>query len=141
VNFSDAVNICAAQQYLLGQVLFPKTIGRAAVLSLAVAAFAPMGTLVLGRPVLICSCLLLLALAIWLNKVSFQRTLTLIPFVVESRAFSKDDSIHLLTILTPPGSVPNVGSPSQDFGGILGNPDTKFRRPLVAVSKPYFRES
>ena len=66
---------------------------------------------------------------------------------VESRTYSNGDLIRLLailtpfqTILTPPAFVPTVGSPSQDFAGILGTPDTKFRRPLVAVSKPYFRD-
>jgi hypothetical protein len=66
---------------------------------------------------------------------------------VESRTFSNGDLRNLQailtpfqTILTPPASVPNVGSPSQDFAGILGSPDTKFRRPLVALSKPYFRD-
>ena len=43
------------------------------------------------------------------------------------------------TILTPAAAVPHVGSPSEQFAGIMGM-TTKVRRPLVAVSKPYFQD-
>jgi hypothetical protein len=59
---------------------------------------------------------------------------------VQSQADSDDDLSTSQTIVTPVSAVPSVGSPSQVFGGVLGSPETKFRRPLVAVSKPYFRD-
>jgi len=59
---------------------------------------------------------------------------------VESQAGSDADLSTSQTIVTPASAIPSVGSPSQVFGGVLGTPETKFRRPLVAVSKPYFRD-
>lgn len=45
------------------------------------------------------------------------------------------------TIITPATAVPTVGSPSDEFAGIMGlGGQTKIRRPLVVVSKPYFRD-
>lgn len=44
------------------------------------------------------------------------------------------------TILTPAVAVPSIGSPSGQFAGLLQAGETKLRRPLVAVSKPYFRD-
>jgi len=62
---------------------------------------------------------------------------------VESGA-SADEGLHLTAfreILTPAAAVPSVGSPSDAFAGILGaGGDTKVRRPLIAVSKPYFQD-
>jgi len=43
-------------------------------------------------------------------------------------------------ILTPAEKVPTVGQPSQQFAGIMGNGETKFRRPLVVVSQPHYRD-
>jgi|GEM_PF-2894831 len=44
------------------------------------------------------------------------------------------------TILASAGSVPTVGSASQEFAGLLADGPTKVRRPLVAVSKPYYKD-
>lgn len=44
-------------------------------------------------------------------------------------------------ILTPQSGIPSVGVPSQQFAGLLGDGgQTKFRRPLIVVSKPYFHD-
>ena len=59
---------------------------------------------------------------------------------VESQATSGWDFTPYQTIITPAAAIPTVGSPSQVFGGILGDPERKFRRPLVAISKPYFHD-
>lgn len=61
---------------------------------------------------------------------------------VESRSDS-EGTFHLTPvhrILTVASAVPKVGSPSQAFAGIMGNGPTKFRRPLVVVSQPNFRD-
>jgi hypothetical protein len=44
------------------------------------------------------------------------------------------------TILTPRTAVPVVAEPSQEFAGIMAIGPTKVRRPLVVVSKSYFRD-
>jgi hypothetical protein len=44
------------------------------------------------------------------------------------------------TILAPGSSIPTVGAPSQDFTGLIAAGPGKVRRPLVLVSKPYFRD-
>ena len=59
---------------------------------------------------------------------------------VQSQATSGWDFTAYQMILTPAAAVPTVGSPSEDFAGIVGYLDTKFRRPLVAVSKPYYQD-
>jgi hypothetical protein len=60
---------------------------------------------------------------------------------VDSQAWP-DEDLHLTalqTILTPTAEVPTVGLPSDEFAGIIGmGGDTKVRRPLIVVSKPYF---
>jgi hypothetical protein len=43
-------------------------------------------------------------------------------------------------ILTPASAIPVVGSPSQQFAGIMAVGSTKVRRPLITVSKPYFHD-
>lgn len=44
-------------------------------------------------------------------------------------------------ILTPQSDTPSVGAPSQQFAGLLGDGgQTKVRRPLMVVSKPYFHD-
>jgi hypothetical protein len=59
---------------------------------------------------------------------------------VESQATAGWDFTAYQRILTPASAVPTVGSPSEYFAGILYNPGTKFHRPLVAVSKPYYQD-
>lgn len=44
------------------------------------------------------------------------------------------------TIQTPAPGIPSVGAPSQNFAGAMSIGTTKVRRPLVAISKPYFRD-
>jgi hypothetical protein len=54
-----------------------------------------------------------------------------------------DDSVRLTpsqTILTPAISIPIVGKPTQDFAGTLAIGPTTARRPLVIISKPYFKD-
>jgi hypothetical protein len=58
---------------------------------------------------------------------------------VESEADRSGGLTPFQTILTPVADVPSVGSPSEKFAGLLGHP-AKMRRPLVAVSKPYFED-
>jgi hypothetical protein len=59
-----------------------------ATLSLAVAVSAPICTILLAEygvgaePVLVCWCVVLIGLAVWLNQVSFHRGRTLLPFLV-----------------------------------------------------------
>ncbi|MGB2591443.1 MAG: hypothetical protein WBG02_06650 [Candidatus Acidiferrum sp.] len=43
-------------------------------------------------------------------------------------------------ILTPAPEIPSIGKPSVKFAGVFAPGPGKFRRPLVAVSKPYFRD-
>lgn len=44
-------------------------------------------------------------------------------------------------ILTPSADVPTIGKPSEQFSGVSGMlRPLKIRRPLVLVSKPYFRD-
>lgn len=43
-------------------------------------------------------------------------------------------------ILTPASAIPMVGSPSQQFAGIMAVGPTKVRRPLIAISSPYFQD-
>jgi hypothetical protein len=45
----------------------------------------------------------------------------------------------LQRILTPAAAVPSVGSPSGQFAGLKAI-SSKVRRPLIAVSKPYFQD-
>ena len=59
---------------------------------------------------------------------------------VESQADPNGGLTPFQTILTSVAAVPSVGSPSEQFAGILANPTIKVRRPLVTVSKPYFRD-
>lgn len=44
------------------------------------------------------------------------------------------------TILTPASEIPSVGDPSTKFAGVFSPGPGKFRRPLVAVSRPYFKD-
>ncbi len=43
-------------------------------------------------------------------------------------------------ITTPRAAIPIVGRPSQKFAGLMAMGPGKTRRPLVVVSKPYFRD-
>jgi hypothetical protein len=43
-------------------------------------------------------------------------------------------------IVTRSTNIPSVGKPSQKFAGVFSFGPTKFRRPLVVVSKPYFSD-
>ena len=45
---------------------------------------------------------------------------------------------RIYKITTPTAKIPSVGQPSQQFSGIMGNGETKFRRPLVVVSRPNY---
>jgi hypothetical protein len=58
---------------------------------------------------------------------------------VESQAELRGGLTSFQTILNSADAIPNVGSPSDQFAGLMANP-TKVRRPLVAVSKPYFQD-
>lgn len=58
---------------------------------------------------------------------------------VESQANSDGGLTAFQRILTSAAAVPSVGSPSEQFAGLMGNP-TKVRRPLIALSKPYFQD-
>jgi len=57
---------------------------------------------------------------------------------VESQAGSEEGFTPVQNILTPVSVIPTVGSPSQQFAGLMAVGPTKVRRPLIAVSKPYF---
>jgi hypothetical protein len=59
---------------------------------------------------------------------------------VESQVDSDEGLTAVQTILTSSAAVPSIGSPSQEFAGLMANGPTKLRRPLIAVSKPYFRD-
>jgi len=43
-------------------------------------------------------------------------------------------------IVTSQSAIPSVGTPSQQFAGLLAGGETKVRRPLVVVSKPYLHD-
>jgi hypothetical protein len=58
---------------------------------------------------------------------------------VKSQPDSERGLTVVQTILTSAAAVPSVGSASDEFAGLMGDP-TKVRRPLVAVSKPYFQD-
>jgi hypothetical protein len=58
---------------------------------------------------------------------------------VESQADPEGGLTPFQTILTSAASVPSVGSPSDEFAGIMGI-TTQVRRPLITVSKPYFQD-
>jgi hypothetical protein len=58
---------------------------------------------------------------------------------LESRADPNRGLTPFQPILTSAAAVPGVGSPSEQFAGLMPNP-TKVRRPLIAVSKAYFRD-
>jgi len=59
---------------------------------------------------------------------------------VETQAGSGEGFTPVQNILTPASLVPTVGSPSQQFAGLMAIGPTKVRRPLIAVSKPYFKD-
>jgi len=59
---------------------------------------------------------------------------------VETQAGSEEGFTLVQHILTPASSVPTVGSPSQQFAGLMAVGPTKVRRPLIAVSKPNFQD-
>jgi hypothetical protein len=58
---------------------------------------------------------------------------------VESQADPGGGLTVFQSIMTSAAAVPIVGSPSEQFAGLMANP-TKARRPLIAVSKPYFQD-
>lgn len=43
-------------------------------------------------------------------------------------------------ILNPHSAIPLVGTPSEQFAGLLGGEQTKVRRPLIVVTKPNFHD-
>lgn len=59
---------------------------------------------------------------------------------VDTQAGSDEDFTPVQKILTPASSVPVIGSASQQFAGLMAAGPTKVRRPLMAVSKPYFHD-
>lgn len=59
---------------------------------------------------------------------------------VETQTASEAGFTPVQNILTPASRVPTVGSPSQQFAGLMSIGPTKVRRPLIAVSKPYFQD-
>ncbi len=59
---------------------------------------------------------------------------------VESQPDKTGGLTQFETILASPSTLPEVGVSSERFAGILVNGPGKVRRPLVAVSKPYFRD-
>jgi hypothetical protein len=59
---------------------------------------------------------------------------------LESQANPDEGLTSFQTILTSASGVPNVGSASQEFAGLMALGPTKIRRPLVVVSKPYFKD-
>jgi hypothetical protein len=59
---------------------------------------------------------------------------------LESEASSGKGLTSFQTVLTSASSIPTIGSPSQQFAGIMAYGPGKMRRPLVVVSEPYFRD-
>jgi len=60
---------------------------------------------------------------------------------VATRASSEERYTSVQELVTAQSAIPQVGSPSQQFAGLLGDgSQTRVRRPLVVVSKPYFRD-
>jgi len=59
---------------------------------------------------------------------------------LESQADPEGGLTAFQTILTSAAAVPNVGLPSDEFAGIMAIGETKVRRPLVVVSKPYVQD-
>lgn len=59
---------------------------------------------------------------------------------VESEPDPKEGLTPMQTILTPVAAIPAIGAPSKDFAGLMADGPGRVRRPLVAVSKPYFRD-
>jgi hypothetical protein len=59
---------------------------------------------------------------------------------VESEAGSEDGLTPVQKIVTSASLIPTVGPPSQQFAGLLADGATKVRRPLIAISEPYFHD-
>lgn len=59
---------------------------------------------------------------------------------VESQASSEEGLTAVQKILTSSSAIPAVGSPSQQFAGLMAAGPTKARRPLVVISEPYFHD-
>jgi hypothetical protein len=58
---------------------------------------------------------------------------------VKAQASEEERYTSVQRLLAPQSAAPSLGSPSQQFAGLLGDGgQTKIRRPLVVVSKPYF---
>ena len=58
---------------------------------------------------------------------------------VESQAEPRGFTV-VHELLRPAAALPTVGEPSSRFAGLLAGGQTKVRRPLVMVSKPYFSD-
>lgn len=56
---------------------------------------------------------------------------------VRSATMSRPKSLTLEQSVVEPAAVPIIGSPSQDFAGLMAIGPGKVRRPMVLVSKPY----
>jgi len=59
---------------------------------------------------------------------------------LESEANSKGGLTSFQDILKSARAIPTIGSPSQQFAGIMAYGPGKMRRPLVVVSGPYFSD-
>ena len=59
---------------------------------------------------------------------------------VDTQAGSEEGFTPVQKILTPASAIPAIGSPSQQFAGLMAVGPTKVRRPLIAISKPYFHD-
>ncbi len=59
---------------------------------------------------------------------------------VETQAASEEGLTAVQKILTPASAIPIIGSPSQQFAGLMAIGPTKVRRPLIVISKPYFHD-
>jgi hypothetical protein len=59
---------------------------------------------------------------------------------VESQVSSEEGLTAVQKILTSASAIPAVGSPSQQFAGLMAVGPTKARRPLVVISEPYFHD-
>src|SRR5580658_6154200 len=59
---------------------------------------------------------------------------------VESQPDPKEGLTPVQTILMGAAAIPTIGTPSKKFAGLMADGPGRVRRPLVAVSQPYFRD-
>jgi hypothetical protein len=60
---------------------------------------------------------------------------------VETQAGSEEGFTAVQKILTPASAIPIIGSPSQQFAGLMAVGPTRVRRPLIVISKLYFHDT